>query len=192
MIYWGLKNIQIHLMIQNMNKVKLMRKQYFAPVQNYINPYDINIWWYYIPGFNGYEISNTGIVRSMKHFRKYPFGIVIKPKEVTNVLQLFTEQFDDLTYELSDNYNRRQSIKRSELFKLAFNNPYPIVGYPRKTLFTDVSSRNQRCFIIPNNPGIPSNQQLYQVQFYHENDNDIKDTEVIKPIIFIERTDKDV
>ena len=61
----------------------------FIPVQNFINPYDQNIWWYYIPGFNGYEISNTGIVRSMKHYKKYPFGILIKPREIKDIRELF-------------------------------------------------------------------------------------------------------
>jgi hypothetical protein len=163
----------------------MRRRQCYSPVQNYINPYDMNIWWYYIPGFNGYEISNTGIVRSMKHFKKYPFGMIIKPKEVVDVLQLFTEQYDDLTYELSDNYNRRQTIKRSEIINLALNNKFPIAGYPRKTMFTDVSSRNLKCF-FPLPPQQP--QEYYQVQFYHEEDNNIKNTEVIKPIIFIERS----
>ena len=50
----------------------------FVRVENYINPMSQDIWWYYIPGFNGYEISNTGIVRSMKHYKKYPYGILIR------------------------------------------------------------------------------------------------------------------
>lgn len=170
-----------------------MSRKSFTPVENYIDPYSTEIWWYYIPGFNGYEISNNGIVRSMKHFKKYPFGLLVKPREVTNVLQLFAEEYDELTYELSDNNNERQLIKRSELLNLAFNNKYPVSGYPRSTIITDVASRNQRCFIQrKTNPNIPLNQQEYKVQFYYEEDNNIKNTEVIKPITFIERTNRDV
>ena len=168
-----------------------MRNQ-FIRVENFINPMDPNILWYYIPGFNGYEISNTGIVRSMKHYKKYPFGILIKPKEINNIIELFTIAYNDLTYELSDNNNERKVVKRSTLQYLASSNPYSISGYPRSTFITDISSRNQRIYsqqpIIP-----PIKKENRQVQLYYENDTNInkRSSEIIQPLIF-ERAENNV
>lgn len=169
----------------------------FTPVQQYIDPYNSDLWWYYIPGFNGYEISNTGIVRSMKHFRKYPFGILIRPRETKDPMDLFTKNYGDLTYELSDNNNERQVIRRSELLALASSNPYHVTGYPRRTVVSDVSPRNLRCFIQKKaDPGIPLTEKIHQIQFYYEKDTDIKiqtgelinmekeKYHIIKPLIF--------
>ena len=151
----------------------------FVRVENYINPMSQDIWWYYIPGFNGYEISNTGIVRSMKHYKKYPYGILIRPKEISDPLELFTKVFPELTYELSDNNNERKVIKRSELQYLASSNQYQIQGYPRRTIITDISPRNMRCFIQKQCETTPLTEQVHQVQFYYK-----KDTNIIKPLIF--------
>ena len=167
----------------------------FAPVQNYIDPNNQDILWYYIPGFNGYEISNIGIIRSMKHHKKYPFGMIIKPKEVNNIIELFTKQFDDLTYELSDNNNKRQIVKVSEIKQLAFSNTHHVKEYPRKTIVTDRSSRNISCFVKRDEPDKSSLNQIHQVQFYQENTNGKinngelintkENSQIIKPIIFI-------
>lgn len=62
-----------------------------------MNIYDDRLW-YYIPGFNGYEVSNDGYVRSMKHWRKYPYGILIKPKSINN---------GEAIFELSNDNNER-------------------------------------------------------------------------------------
>lgn len=159
----------------------------YIPVENYIDPLSQSILWYYIPGFNGYEISNTGIIRSMKHFKKYPYGMLIKPKEVSDPLELFTKSFIDLTYELSNNHNERITIKRSELQQLAYNNTNQVQGYPRLTYVSDIGSRNQRCFIPKKQcDEIPLDQQIHQVQFYYE-----KDKNIINPLIF-ERTEDNV
>lgn len=147
----------------------------FTPIQQFIDPYTSDIWWYYIPGFNGYEISNTGIVRSMKHYRKYPFGILIRPRETRDPMDLFVKNYDELTYELSDNNNERKVMKRSELLYLASSNPYHVTGYPRRTIVTDIAPRNLRCFIQRKaEPGIPITEKIHQVQFYYEKDTDIK------------------
>ena len=53
-------------------------KHVYTPVEYVLNPYDDRLW-YYIPGFNGYELSNDYYIRSMKHYRKYPFGILLEP-----------------------------------------------------------------------------------------------------------------
>lgn len=177
----------------------MRKKKYtqFTPIQNYINPYDTTIWWYYIPGFNGYEISNTGIVRSMKHYRKYPFGILIRPKETNDPIDLFTKYYEDLSYELSDNNNERRVMKRSELLYMASKNPYHVQGYPRRTVVTNIAPRNQRCFVQKKiDPGVSIDEKLHQIQFYYEKDTDIKinngelinmekeQSPIIKPLIF--------
>lgn len=166
----------------------------FAPIQNYIDPNNSSILWYYIPGFNGYEISNTGIIRSMKHYKKYPFGMLIRPREVNDPIELFTKQFNDLTYELSDNNNKRQIMKRSTLLNLAINNQYHVQGYPRTTIVTDIAPRNIRCFIQREEDISSIKNKVHQVQFYYEKintdeQNNTKDkSSIIKPLIF-ERTE---
>ncbi len=179
------------------------RASEFTRVEYYISPTSQDIWWYYIPGFNGYEISNTGIVRSMKHYRKYPYGILIKPREVSDPLDLFTKSFPELTYELSNNNNERKVIKRSELQYLAASNPYQVQGYPRRTIVTDIAPRNMRCFIQRKCDVTPLTEQIHQVQFYYEKDTDVKikngelinitkeQSPIIKPLIF-ERTEDNV
>ena len=166
------------------------------PVQMYIDPSNPNVLWYHIPGFNGYEISNNGIVRSMKHFRKYPFGILIRPRETKDPLDLFTKYYDELTYELSDDYNERQIITRTELLNLAKNNKRKVTGYPRHTATVDISSRNPRRFRRKPSTDISPKDQIHQVQFYYEKDKDLNiqtgeqlNTEkeklnIIQPLIF--------
>ena len=167
----------------------------FTRVEHYISPVSQDIWWYYIPGFNGYEISNTGIVRSMKHYKKYPYGILIKPREVSDPLELFTKSFCELTYELSDNNNERKTIKRSELQYLAASSQNKVQGYPRRTIVTDISPRNMRCFIQRKYDKVPLTEQIHQVQFYYEKDNNINNGDsqspIIKPLIF-ERSENNV
>lgn len=111
----------------------------YIPIESVIDVNDPNVWWFYIPGFNGYEISNTGLVRSMKHFKKYPYGILIKTRNKIR------EQ--DPSFELSDNNNERVIIRLSQLQHLARSNPYSVHGYPRHTICTDIAPRNMRAFI---------------------------------------------
>lgn len=105
-------------------------------------------YWMFLPGFNGYEISNDGYIRSMKHYRKYPFGLLIQPKKDKNGNIICPE---DPTYELSTNQNERVAIKLSQLQYLAETNEYQITGYPRRTCITDISPRNQQIFIKKRN-----------------------------------------
>ena len=116
-----------------------MRK--YTPLENCLNIYEPR-YWFYIPGFNGYELSNDGFVRSMKHYRRYPYGILIKPVS-TKVEQNTT----DPLFVLSDNNNERQRIRLSQLAYLAKNNPYAVSGYPRATIISDPSSRNDSIFV---------------------------------------------
>lgn len=112
----------------------------FIPIEDILNVNDTSIVWYYIPGFNGYEISNTNILRSMKHHRKYPYGLLITPDSKCN-------------YELSDNNNKRVKVNISILIDLAVNNPYKnSSGYPRPTYIVDHQSRNPRELIRKEKP----------------------------------------
>lgn len=111
----------------------------FIPIESVLDINDQNIWWYYIPGFNGYELSSNGLVRSMKHFKKYPFGILIKTRDKV--------RSEDPSFELSDNNNERVIIRLSQLQHLARTNPYAVQGYPRRTICTDIAPRNMRAFI---------------------------------------------
>ena len=101
-------------------------------------------YWFYIPGYNGYEVSNDKYIRSMKHYKKYPFGILIQPKKDKKGQIIHP---NDPIYELSNNQNERVSIHLSEIIHLSKTNEYHITGYPRRTCITDISPRNQRYFI---------------------------------------------
>lgn len=110
----------------------------FTPIEDVLNIFDESRYWLYIPGFNGYEVSNDGYVRSMKHFRKYPCGILIKAVD----REPYKSSTDPL-YELSDDNNKRQRIRLSQIMHLAATNQYAVRGYPRATVVTSVSGRNK-------------------------------------------------
>lgn len=115
----------------------------YIGVETVLNIYDANRLWYYIPGWNGYELSNDGYVRSMKHFKKYPYGILITPVKNSsgNI-----KNPEDPTFEMSDNNNDRRKVHLSELKALAANNTHRVAGYPRATIVSDPFSRNERHF----------------------------------------------
>ena len=119
------------------------KRNKFTPVETVLNVEDDRLW-FYIPGFNGYEVSNDGFIRSMKHYRRYPFGLLIQPKKdrAGNIISP-----EDPTYELSTNNNERVAIKLSQLLYLAKTNPYGVTGFPRSTCITDTNPRNQRYFV---------------------------------------------
>lgn len=111
----------------------------FTLVEHVMDVFDENRVWFYIPNYNGYELSNDGYIRSMKHWRKYPFGLIIRPDK-------------NGYYELSNNQNKRVKVKMEEILELIKNNPYHVTGYPRKTYMVDRSSRNQAYFIKDKQP----------------------------------------
>ena len=115
-----------------------MSSRRFIGTEDVLDIFDNNRYWMYIPGFNGYEVSNDGFVRSMKHFRKYPCGIIIKPVD----REPYRGSCDPL-YELSDDNNHRQRIRLSQLMHLALTNQFAVRGYPRATIVTNSSSRNK-------------------------------------------------
>ena len=116
----------------------MVHRKTFVPVEDVLNIFDQNRLWYYIPGFNGYEVSNDGYLRSMKHYRRYPYGIIIKSVDRDS----YKGSCDPL-YELSDDNNNRQRIRLSQLIHLAATNQFAIRGYPRYTIIGDMSSRNK-------------------------------------------------
>lgn len=115
----------------------MKHRRKFTGVDSVLNIYD-NRLWYYIPGFNGYEVSNDCYVRSMKHYLRYPYGILITP--VTR--EPYGSSCDPL-FELSDDNNVRRRIRLSQIVRLAQTNNYNISGYPRATIITDISARNK-------------------------------------------------
>jgi hypothetical protein len=110
----------------------------FTPIEDIMNIFDPNRLWLYIPGFTGYEVSTDGFIRSMKHYRKYPYGILIKPVQ----REPYKNSTDPL-YELSDDNNKRQRIRYSQIAHLANSNPYNVAGYPRTTIICNPGSRNK-------------------------------------------------
>lgn len=116
----------------------MIRKSKFTAIEDIMDIFDYNRVWYYIPGFNGYEVSNDNIIRSMKHYVKYPYGILIKPVKK----EPYGSSPDPL-YELSDNNNERKRIRLSQIIHLAMSNQFAVAGYPRATIITDGSSRNK-------------------------------------------------
>lgn len=63
--------------------------------------------WFYIPGFNGYQINKNGIVRSMKMMYKNPGHILKKDKSGK--------------YTLTNDNNERIRVSPEELINITFN-----------------------------------------------------------------------
>lgn len=87
-------------------KLRVSGDKYVA-VENVFDIYNDDQIWYRIKGFRGYEISNKGVIRSLKHFKKYPYGIIIQPVNVKKDI-----------FVLSDNNNVRKRMNRVEIYKL--------------------------------------------------------------------------
>ena len=103
----------------------------YCPIETVLNIYETR-YWYSIPGFRGYEISNDHYIRSMKHFNKYPFGIMLTPKK---------KDANNPVFELSDDFDKRISMSLNEIIELVRKSPVE-PGYPRGTIVTNRSSRN--------------------------------------------------
>lgn len=140
----------------------------FLPVDEILGFDDSRLWYHLTEYYNGYEISNDGIVRSMKHYRKYPYGIIVHPKgaqmdysKYKSLYEFLVDPTQDYTYELSNRYNERVTVKRSELIKLANENPFKnSMGYPRRTYVSDISSRNQRVSVRKQTSKQPKNNEI--------------------------------
>lgn len=116
----------------------------FIRVDEAMNIYDENRRWLYIKGFNGYELSTDGYIRSMKHFKKYPYGILIQPKKSKGKII----SPEDPIFTLSNDNNERCDIHLSEIKEICNSiKQNHIHGYPRPTIMIDIASRNQQAFI---------------------------------------------
>ena len=145
--------------------------QKYVSVENIFDVSTDTQLWYAIPGFNGYEISDKGYLRSMKHYKQYPFGILLKPVKGTTDI-----------FELSDNNNERVKINIARLYNIAMNSQQPAY-YPRGTCTTLISSRNQSIFIKrkPN----PISKETFFPSFSVIKDIDMNDeSNKICPIYF--------
>lgn len=120
-----------------------MNTRKFTPIESYLNIADPNRLWMYIKGYNGYELSNDGFVRSMKHYIQYPYGILITPKKDKDGKVLHPE---DPIFELSDDNNNRKKLSLSQITEIVKNSEDK-PGYPRFTWQQDISPRNDRHFV---------------------------------------------
>ena len=156
-------------------------KNNFILVENVLNVWDDNRLWFYIPGFNGYEVSNDGFLRSMKHYKRYHFGILIQPKK-NRKGQIINPE--DPMYELSNNDNERVNLRLSQIQYLARTNNRQITGYPRKTYISDSNPRNSRIFIKKD---INHNKELFFPKFNIIHENELEDNRktVVCPIEII-------
>lgn len=134
----------------------------YAALENYLNIADSNRLWMYITGFNGYELSNDNYIRSMKHYKQYPYGILITPKKDKDGNIIHPE---DPIFELSDNDNNRQTISLSKIIEIVKANP-SIPGYPRFTWQQDISPRNDRHIVKKKQKSSPFNNEANYYMFH--------------------------
>ena len=118
----------------------MVNNRKYAAVEYYINVADPNRLWMAIHGYNGYEISNDNYIRSMKHYKEYPYGILITPKKDKDGNILHPE---NPIFVLSDDNNNRCSLSLSQIIEIV-NLHNNIPGYPRYTWQQDISPRNDR------------------------------------------------
>ena len=74
----------------------------------------------------------------MKHYVKYPYGIIIKPVQ----REPYGSSCDPL-FEISDDNNKRKRIRLSQIMNLALTSNVGVRGYPRSTVVCNTSSRNK-------------------------------------------------
>lgn len=166
----------------------MVHRRDYTPVESVIDINDDNILWSYIPGFNGYEVSNNGYLRSMKHFRKYPYGILICPVNRAP----YGDSCDPM-FELSNDNNERVKIRLSQLIMLAANNKYSVSGYPRHTYISDCHSRNDRHFVNKYIPPVDNTAKYAQFTVIQDGTEmphmEYQGTQVKVPISSIEGTE---
>lgn len=103
--------------------------------------------WYMIEGFNGYEINEEGIVRSMKMMYANP----------GHHLKLSKEGY----YTLSNNENKRVRKTPKELVNLVFHSGKPLI--PRDENAVYLGSRNKRFYFddtLKNKKGEVQNNKM--------------------------------
>lgn len=92
------------------------------PIETVVDINDINIRWANLSPYNGYQISTTGFIRSMKFYKKYPYGILIEPNKNGIV-------------KLSNSLNQVEHVDINEIIKSTKYFDIP-------TYYTDTNSRN--------------------------------------------------
>jgi len=121
-------------------------------IEDVLDIYDQNRLWYGIPGYNGYQVSNDNIVRSMKHYKKYPFGILLRPFKTLNGVNY---------YQLTNSQNERVTVSLTEIKELVAGDEYT-QSYPSKTTDRYQASRNQKCTIYQK----PLSQDTFVPKFH--------------------------
>ena len=100
-----------------------------------MNYYDDNRRWICIDGYNGYEYSNDGLLRSMKNFKVNPMGKLLKKNKKKK----------GYYYILSDDNNNRKKVYEQEIIDIINSDKVPRI---RRTYETDIDARN-RIFTKP-------------------------------------------
>lgn len=98
--------------------------------------------WACIRGYNGYEYSNDGLLRSMKNYIKYPTGYLVKK---------YKDKKGEF-FNISNNRNERVKLYVIDIINIIRNDSNPIY---RSDYETDISSRNK----ILSGPKIKKKQQ---------------------------------
>lgn len=117
-----------------------MRKKFVA-VEDVLDIFDENRLWYYIPSLNGYEVSSDGYLRSMKHYVRFPYGIIIKPRNERQQDGSIRPSSDPL-YELYNNDKRKITIRLSQIIYLVKGNTFIVQGYPKHTIVNYSDNKN--------------------------------------------------
>lgn len=129
----------------------------YIPVEDVLDVTESRLW-YYIPGFKGYEVSNDGYVRSMKHYRTYPFGIIVKKKKDGN----------DPSYELTSDNGERNLIHLSQIVHLVKTSNYNVSGYPRATCITNWNARYDKRLDVTKREKINKSKTKLDAIHYHK------------------------
>lgn len=95
-----------------------------------MNYYEDNRQWICIEGYNGYEYSNDGLLRSMKNFKVNPMGKLIKKYKDKKGYYFI----------LSNNSNERTKVYEQEIIDIVRSDKNPSI---RKTYETNIGSRNR-------------------------------------------------
>lgn len=90
--------------------------------------------WYMIEGYNGYEINEEGIVRSMKMMNANP----------AHRIKLHCPGSPDAYYILSNNFNKRVKVTQKELLDIVFNRGNELI--PREDNSIYMGSRNKHFY----------------------------------------------
>ena len=112
--------------------------------------------WYMIDGFNGYELNEEGVVRSMKMMNANP-GHHIKLYDTDKN----GNPIDPPYYILSNNFNKRVRMTQEQLLDIVFHSGKPLK--PRKEDSVYLGSRNKHFYF---DKGIyPEEENNYKMDF---------------------------